>query len=153
MATFNFTLPVQSPEEMGIFSTALGASGNAPLTAADLGKAVKLSAANTYGVCATTNELEGILDSVSAETVNSGYGFGGVQRRGYALAYVGANQGGTAMAVGDLVTADTQAAVGTANTIQGPAVKTGTPASFKWRCIRHVTGTGVAGDTVLIERV
>lgn len=153
MATFYFTLPVQSPEELGIFTTALGAAGNAPLTDVDMGKAVKLNAANTYALCSTTNELEGILDSVNAETVNSGYGVGGVQRRGYALAYVGANQGGTPMAVGDLVVADTQAAVGTANTIQGPAVITGTPATFKWRCIRHVTGTGVGGNTVLIERV
>jgi hypothetical protein len=30
---------------------------------------------------------------------------------------------------------------------------TGTPATHKWRVLRIISGTGVAGDSVLIERV
>lgn len=153
MATFVQQLLVQSPEEMGVESWALGADGSNPLANNDLGKAVKMGTAQNFLVCSGGDDIEGIVDSISAETVNSGYGFGGVQRKGRMIGYVGANQGGTAMAVGDLVVADAQAAVGTANTYQGPAVKTGSPTLFNWRCIRLIEGAGTAGKKVLLERV
>jgi hypothetical protein len=150
MSAFVFTTLTQSPDAAQYESACLGAAANAKLTDNDVGKALKLAAANNYVLCATTNEIEAILVSVEPETYNAGFAFGTIQRRGRAIGKVGANQGGSAMAVGDLVTADTQAAVDTAG---GLIVKTGTPATHKWRVIRIISGTGVAGDSVLIERV
>lgn len=149
MPTFAFTELVNDPLAQ-IESAALGADNTHPLVGADKGKAVKMGTAQNYLLCATTNEIEGFLVAVEPWTVNGGYGFGAVQRNRRALATVGANQGGTAMAVGDLVVADTQAAVGTAG---GAKVKTGTPALHKWRVLRIISGTGVAGDPVLLEKV
>jgi hypothetical protein len=149
MPTFAFTELVHDPLAR-IESAALGASTSTPLTDKDKGKCVKMGTAQNYIVCTGGNEIEGFLNSVEPWTVNGGYGFGSVLRSGRVSAVVGANQGATAMAVGDLVVADTQAAVGTAG---AAAVKTGTPATYKWRCIRIVSGTGVAGDAVLLERI
>lgn len=149
MPTFAFTELVNDPLAR-IESAALGASGSAPLTDADKGKAVKLGSAQNYVLAATTNEIEGFLLSVEPWTVNSGYGFGSVQRSGRVLVKVASDQGATAMAVGDLVVAGTQAAVGTTG---GGKVRTGTPSKYIWRCLRIVSGTGVGGDTVLIERI
>lgn len=150
MSTFQFSLLTNSPDSAQYESACLGASASAKLTDNDIGKCVKLAASNNYVLCATTNEIEGILVATEPSTYNSGFAFGTVQRRGRATATVGANQGGTPMAVGDLVTADTQAAVDTAG---GAVVITGSPTTFLWRVLRIISGTGVAGDSVLIERV
>ena len=62
---------------------------------------------------------------------------------------VGATEASTVVP-GDLVVTDTQAALGTAGL---PQVQSGAPTTFKWRCIRVITGTGATGDKVLIERI
>jgi hypothetical protein len=150
MPTFQFTLLTSNPDSDQFESACLGVDADHKLTDNDIGKCLKLAASNNYVLCATTNEIEGILVSTEPATYNTGFAFGTVQRKGRALAKVGANQGGSAMAVGDLVVADTQAAIDTAG---GAVVITGTPSTFKWRVLRIVSGTGVAGDSVLIERV
>lgn len=149
MSTFVFTELTQSPESMQTESACLGVDANNKLTDNDIGKAVKMAASNNFVLCATTNEIEGLLVATEPVTYNDGFAFGTVQRRGRALATVGTNQVGT-LAVGDLVVADTQAAIDTAGGLQ---VLGGTPSTFLWRVIRVVSGTGAAGDTVLIERV
>lgn len=149
MSSFVFSELTQSPETMQTESACLGVDANNKLTDNDIGKAVKIAANNNFVLCATTNEIEGLLVATEPVTYNDGFAFGTVQRRGRALATVGANQVGT-VAVGDLVVADTQAAIDTAGGLQ---VLGGAPTTFLWRVIRIVSGTGAAGDSVLIERV
>ena len=54
----------------------VAAGGN--LTDADIGKPVKLAAANTYALCADGDGIDGFLVSVDAFT-QDGYAFGTVQ--------------------------------------------------------------------------
>mgnify|MGYP003571959028 CR=1 FL=1 len=149
MGAFVFTELTQSPESMQTESACLGVDASNKLTDNDKGKAVKIAASNNFVLCATTEEIEAILVSTEPVTYNDGFAFGTVQRRGRAMATVGANQAGS-IAVGDLVVADTQAAIDTAG---GLVVRSGSPTTFLWRSIRVVSGTGATGDTVLIERV
>lgn len=133
------------------FSAALGVSNSTPLKDADIGKPVKLAASNNYVQCSSADELEGIVESIEPNKVNSGFGFGVVQKGGRALATVA---GGT-LAVGALVVAGTQAAVNTANTANNgiPVVIAGAPTKFLWRIISTLTGGGVVGSVVVIERI
>lgn len=149
MSSFVFSELTQSPETMQTESACLGVDANNKLTDNDIGKAVKLAANNNFVLCATTNEIEGLLVATEPVTYNDGFAFGTVQRRGRALATVGASQVGN-LTVGGLVVADTQAAIDTAGGLQ---VLGGSPTTFLWRVIRIVSGTGAAGDSVLIERV
>ena len=145
-------------------SAKLGAAANTPFAEADKGKAVKLGTAQNYVLATGGDDIEGFVSSVEPIT-KGGFSFGGVQIDGWKEAVVGANQGGTPMAVKDYVVADTQVALGTAG---APTVKTGvpfsqsgttpfavtpsTPTKFFWRCLRILSGTGVAGDSVLLYR-
>lgn len=138
-------------ERLVVETAALGAAAGTKLTPNDIGKAVKRGSAQNYVLCAGGDDIEGVLNSVSPETVNSGFSLGGVQRNGRKLAKIGANQAGN-IAINALVVADTPSAVGT--TDDGyPMVKAGTPTSFKWRVIRIVSGTGNTGSVVLIEKI
>jgi hypothetical protein len=147
MTTFVFTELVPTEK---VLSAALGPDANTKFADADVGKAVKLGTANNYVAVAANDEINGFVTSIEPFTVNNGFSFGGVVVSGRVLAEVGANQGATPMAVGDYVVADTPVALGTAGKAK---VKTGSPTKFFWRCIRIVSGTGVAGDTVLLERI
>lgn len=136
-------------------SWALGADGTHPFTEADVGKAVKLAASNNMILATNGDEIDGFVNTVEHYTVNSGFGFGGVRREGRQIALVGSNQSGT-LDVGEYVVADTQTTLNTANQTDGtslPYVKTGTPTYNHWRCIRIISGTGVPGDKVLLERI
>ena len=156
--------PLVSPYSDRITS-ALGASGSAPLVANDIGKPVKLAGANNHVLCAAGDEIEGFLAALSdGGTVNNGYSLGTVDRDSTVTAKLDAAQAGT-VAVGALVVSGATQAVGTAIATY-PLVKTGvatnmggtppvlgTPVNFKWRIVNIVSGTGVAGDLVTIERV
>lgn len=148
MTDFVFAPLVNDPPAR-VESAALGASNAAKMTDNDIGKAVKLGTANNYVLCATNDEIAGFVSTVEPFTVNGGFSFGGVQRDRRMEAVVGTNQVG-AIAIGALVVADTQVAL---NTAGKATVRSGSPTIFLWRVIRHVTGTGVAGDTVLLEKV
>lgn len=149
MTVFNYTLLVNDPLA-DIVSTPLGADANNKYVENDIGKGVKLNpAAVGYIPLAKDDEIEGVVVSISPETVNSGFSFGSVQKNRRVEAVVGATEAGTA-AVGELVVADTPVAQGTAGILR---VYPGAPATHKWRIIAIVTGTGAAGDTVLIERI
>jgi len=148
MTVFNFTELVQDPLPQ-IESAALGADADNPFVEADVGKIVKIAASNNYILGTAGDEIEGFVKSIEPYTVNDGWSFGSVQRSGRMTVEVGATEASTVVP-GDLVVCDTQAALGTAGL---PQVQSGSPTTFLWRCIRVVTGTGVSGDTVLIERV
>jgi hypothetical protein len=149
MTTFVFTELVNSPHA-DVVSAALGVNASGKFSDKDIGKPVKMAANNNYVLCAANDEIEGFVSSVEANTVNDGFSFGSVRRDKRMIAQVDAAQTGT-LIVGELCVAGTSAALGTANTY--PKVIQGAPANFKWRVIRNMTGTGVAGDLVLIEKI
>lgn len=161
MTSFVFTELVPNTLE----SAALGADANGKFTSNDLNKAVKLGTANNYVLATAGSDIDGFVKAIEPFTVNDGFSFGGVQREGRVTALVGAGQSGT-MAVGDYVVADTQVTLNTAGAAKVKtgvafaqsgttpfAVTQGTPLHAMWRCIRIVSGTGAAGDTVLLERL
>lgn len=174
MTTFTRKATVLSNE---IISDALGSGSDTWLASADLGKAVKLSSAS-HVLATEGSDIDGFVNSIAPYKVNNGYAFGGILTKGRIEAVVGANQGGTPMAIDDYVVADIQLALGTIGSAQtwtnypgtapsspsGPTaqVKTGvtavagttlgTPSRKFWRCIAIVSGTGAAGSVVLLER-
>lgn len=147
MATFQFTQNVSEQDRK--ISAALGVDGANPLGDNDVGKCVSLAASNNYVLASDGDDIQGFLHGIESHTVNNGYGFGTVQTNGRMEVEVAAAEVGT-VDPGDEVICGIQVAVGTAG---NPMVKLGTGTTFKWRCIRIITGTGAAGDTVLIERV
>lgn len=149
MTAFAYRETVPAPT---MLTTALGTGGANIWTDKEAGKAVKLSpsADSTMVPCAGGDEIVGFVGAIAIGTVNAGYSHGSVQVSGWREAQVGANQGATAMAVGDFVVADTQVAFGTAGM---PKVKTSATAKGGWRVMRIVSGTGVAGDTVLLLKI
>lgn len=163
MTAFVFTELVNSPLQ-DVVSAALGVDASNKLVQNDIGKPVKLAANNNYVVCSAGDEIEGFVVAVEPSTVNDGFSFGSVQRNKRVIAKVDAAQSGT-LAVGEYAVAGTSSALGTKDAY--PLVKEATaqnlsatppvlgPAglTFKWRVIRVISGTGVAGDLVLLERV
>ena len=148
MTDFVFTLLVNDPPAT-ILSAALGTGANVFDSETDVNKGVKLGTSQNYVLAADGDEIEGVVASVEPFNVNDGFSFGTVQVDRRIEAVVVASRVG-ALAIGSLVVNDIPVALGTAGDIQ---VKAGSPATFLWRVIRHVTGTGVTGDTVLLERV
>lgn len=147
-----------------IVSAALGPNSSTTFETDDVGKPVKLGTANNYVLCVDGDEIQGFVTSVEPFTVNSGFSFGGVLLNGRKEVVNGAGQ--AQLAVGDFVVAYTQTALGTAGT---PKVKKGSAASqltsgnytyterspntYMWRVISLLSGTGLAGEAVLIELV
>ena len=157
MATFTMGVPAGLAYDSTV-SAALGVNAAGKLTSADLGKAVKLLADSTYGVCAATNDIEGVLIAVESHTVNDGFGLGTVQTKERVVAIA---KGGV-LAIGAYVVAAAQAAIGTANTVvasgtqkgtYGPYVQAGAGVAFKWRVVAHFGGAGAVDTPILIERV
>lgn len=141
-------------------SAALGAAASSGIGNNDIGKAYKMGALQNFQPCADGDPIEGFLAAVEPFTVNDGFVFGSVQRRGRKVVQNGAAQ--AQLAVGDYVVAFTQTAIGTAGLAQvkkataTAAADDGTLTQaglFAWRVIRIVTGTGLAGEQVLVERV
>lgn len=149
MTDFKFTPLVNSPHA-DVVSAALGATASKLFGSVDIGQAVKLGAAQNYVQVVAGNDVEGVVVAVDGVTVNDGYSFGSVQKDKRIRAQVAADQVST-ITPGGLVVAGTPIALGTAN--GKPQVKDGAPVNYKWRVIRIISGTGVAGDDVLIERV
>jgi hypothetical protein len=149
MTDFKFTPLVNSPHA-DVVSAALGATAANLFGSVDIGQIVKMGSGQNYVQAVTTNEIEGVVVAVDGITVNDGFSFGSVQKDKRVRARVAADQSGAITLLG-LVVAGTPIALGTANGY--PQVKDGTPTVHKWRVIRIISGTGVAGDDVLIERI
>jgi len=148
MTDFAFNPKINDPFAQ-ITEAQLGVAGTL-WTDKEVGKAVKLgTAGSNYVLCSTGNDLEGVVVSLEPFTVNGGASFGSVQQDRRILAVAGV--GGVTL--GAFVVAGVQEVLGTQTLGNKPVVIAGAGVAFKWRCIRIVTGTGIAGDTVLIERV
>ena len=149
MTDFVFTQLVNDPPAT-VLSAALGTGGaNVFASDKDVGKGVVLGTSQNYVLAADGDEIQGVVSSVEPFNVNDGFTFGGVQTDRRIIADVAAAQAG-AIAIGALVVCGIQIVLGTLGTLQ---VKDGAPATHKWRVIRHITGTGIAGDSVLLEKV
>lgn len=148
MTDFTYTQKVDAPLA-DIQNTALGTGGADIYGTVDIGKPLKVSSSGTMAICADGDEIEGFLSSVEVHTVNEGYSFGAAKRDQRVEALVGPSQVGN-IAQTALVVADIQIAIGTESLAK---VKTGTPATFKWRVLEILSGTGASGDKVLLERV
>lgn len=149
MANFKFSELTSSPLA-DIVTACLGASSSAKFAQADVGKPVKLGTVDNYVLCAAGDDIEGFVDTVDIGTYNDGFSWGGVRKNKRIVAKVDAAQVST-IGVRSLVVAGASAALGTADAY--PKVKSGSPTVHLWRVISIVSGTGVAGDLVLIERV
>jgi hypothetical protein len=159
MTTFVFNESVTDAMKDTV-SAALGAAASSGIGNNDLNKAYKAGTAQNYVPATDGDAIEGFLTAIEPFTVNNGFVFGSIQRRGRKVVQNGAAQ--ATLGVGDYVVAFTQAAIGTAGLAQVKKA-TATAAAddgalnqaglFAWRVIRIVTGTGVALDQVLIERV
>lgn len=143
MTAFAFRETVPAPT---MITSAFG-NGSTVWTDKEVGKAVKLSATDdsTMVLAGEDDDIIGFVKAIAIGTVNAGFSHGSVQIEGWMEAVVGANQA-TALVPGDFVVADDQAAVGTA----GPAKVKKAAGRSCWRVMRIVSGTGAAGDTVLI---
>lgn len=152
MSQFAFTNLVNSPMAE-IVSAALGDGTTLFLSTDDVGKAVKLGTANNYLLAVDGDDPEGFIWSVEPNTVNNGVSFGAVKTNKRQEAEVGVFHDGVtnaAITVGAQVVVNDQAAIG----VDGKArVRLGVPATFKWRVIRIISGTGITGDSILLERI
>lgn len=152
MTTFVYQKLTQSPEELDIISAAIGDNTDQAKSDTDLGKAVVMGNAQNYVLAGADAEIEGFIDTVRGDTVNEGFSFGGIQRKGRMYAVVGAGQSGSLNLL-DYVVADAQVALGTKPSTAHPtAVKAGNPTKYLWRVIRIVSGAGATGSVVLLER-
>lgn len=170
MAKFTFAVLTNDPNRLNVISAKLGSrAGTANENKAGLGeysdteinKAVKLGTVSNFLLCAEGDEIDGIIDNIDAGGTEDGYTFGGVARPNGGQrfnALVGPNQA-TALAIGALVVADEQFAVGVENSAPPKGmrlnlrVKAGAPTLHKWRVMRVVSGTGAAGSVVVIEKI
>lgn len=161
MAKFAFAVLTNDPNRLNVISTKLGSrAGNATELKAGLGeysdaeikKAVKLGTQSNYVLCADGDELDAFIDNIDSGGTEDGFTFGGVARGNAGQRHEVQVATGVvaALVIGDLVVAGAQLPVGTKGLAQ---VKKGTPELHKYRVMRILTGTGVAGDKVLIEKV
>jgi len=114
------------------------------ITDADIGKPVKLVAADTYGLCADGDVIEGFLLSIDAAT-QAGLPFGTVQIDGYKRVELDGD-----VAIGAAVEAAAPAAAGTAEANGLGKVSTHTVLATDMFIWRLVSGTGTGGDTTAI---
>lgn len=127
-------------------------------TAAEIGKAVKLIAADTYGLCAAGDKIEAVITSNETALTGAtrgGLTVGGIVDQGYLEVVCAAT-----LAAGDYVVAAAQPAVGTPLTSIGegqvpctPVQKVETPsAPFAMRIVGlGRAGTGAAGTICIAE--
>lgn len=152
---FNFRTLTHSPERLNVVSAKLGTDDLEKYTDSDIGKPMKLGAEpGCFVVVADGDEIEGFLDNIDAGGTTDGHVFGGVAcgTRGFR---VEAEFSGTTGAVGDLVVAAAQSAIGVKAASGLGKVKGGTPTTHKWRIIANKTPRASAAvnaaDIVVLE--
>ncbi|AUM59606.1 hypothetical protein HOS55_gp004 [Pseudomonas phage PMBT3] len=151
MADFKFNVLVVLPERLNVITTKLGAAAGENFTDKDIKKIMTMGTVSNFALAADGDEIEGFLDNVDGGPPAGGFRVGGVSRPDTGIrveAQVAA--GAAAVAVKDLVVAGAQLALGTKGL---PQVKKGTPATFKYRIMRIISGNGGPGSIVLLERV
>lgn len=113
----------------------------------DVGKLVKYNGIQV-DLCVAGDDIVGAVESVEPYTAEQGHSVGTVKKSGRVKVVIGAGEVGT-LAVGGLVVADAQTALGTVGL---GAVKGGAPATWKWAVV-WLLGDGTAGTEAYIERV
>jgi len=152
MTDFAFTPLVNDPHA-DVVSAALGVDSSNKLNDNDVGKPVILAANDNYVLCADGDDIHGFLVSTEANTVNGGFSYGSVQRNKRFEVQVEAGEAGT-LAVGTFAVAGIPvAAINVKQTYPQVILKAAAAGAALWKVISIISGTGVAGDLVLIERV
>ena len=131
-----------------IVSGCLGVDADNGFDKNDIGKLVKPAAAENFILAADGDDIFGQVTSIEPSTYNDGFAFGGVIC-GFGDR-IEVEVGAATVSVGAEVVASTQAAV---NTAGAPKVKAGAGTKYKWECRSILSGTGIVGDTILIERI
>jgi hypothetical protein len=163
MAEFIFGVKAGLADD-AVFSAALGVNVAGKLTSLDSFKVVKLIGDSRYGLAIDGDSIEGFLIAVEPSTVNNGFGFGSIQCKEN---FIVSNAGAGAIAVGALVVAAAQPAVGTALATVASGPLTGNRAApvraaagaeltrpfFNWRVTSLLRGNGGVGTQILIERI
>lgn len=156
MAKFQITETIHSER---VNTVRLGASGAGnTYDDKEVGKAVKLSAASQFVLCAAGDAIEGYVSSVNDGTYD-GFSIGGVISKGYkqvTLDGLQATPGTGAIAIGDYVVVGTVVAKGTA--LSGPLKVTkatdqaaAKAAPFKARLVQaEATAVGTVGIIELL---
>lgn len=138
-----------------VLTTRIGTAA-APLTQADIGKAVKLIGDSQYDLCSATDPIEGYLQSSNLESQGTvdGFAIGGVVRTGMKTAVVV----GATVVAGDYVKAAAQPAKGTKLTYLNQATPVtkdagATPGAGRnlARVMSLLDGNGSAGTFITIE--
>ena len=135
----------------------LNAPANTAPTRAEIGKPVKLVAADTYGLCAAGDPIEAIITSDLSSLTGATRGgklLVGITKQGIFKA-----KAGEVLAIGDYVVSDAVPALGTELTEnaageQLPVVKKGTNTTpFQCRVVGFDGGAGALNSTVVVEFV
>ena len=135
----------------------LNAPANTAPTRAEIGKPVKLVAADTYGLCAAGDPIEALIASDLSSLTGATRGgklLVGIVKKGIFKA-----KAGEVLAIGDYVVSDAVPALGTELTEnaageQLPVVKKGTNTTpFQCRVVGFDGGAGAINSTVVVEFV
>lgn len=135
----------------------LNAPANTAPTRAEIGKPVKLVAADTYGLCAAGDPIEALIASDLSSLTGATRGgklLVGIVKKGIFKA-----KAGEVLAIGDYVVSDAVPALGTelaenAAGEQLPVVKKGTNTTpFQCRVVGFDGGAGALNSTVVVEFV
>lgn len=135
----------------------LNAPANTAPTRAEIGKPVKLVAADTYGLCAAGDPIEALIASDLSSLTGATRGgklLVGIVKKGIFKA-----KAGEVLAIGDYVVSDAVPALGTELTEnaageQLPVVKKGTNTTpFQCRVVGFDGGAGALNSTVVVEFV
>lgn len=135
----------------------LNAPANTAPTRAEIGKPVKLVAADTYGLCAAGDPIEALITSDLSSLTGATRGgklLVGIVKKGIFKA-----KAGEVLAIGDYVVSDAVPALGTelpenAAGEQLPVVKKGTNTTpFQCRVVGFDGGAGALNSTVVVEFV
>lgn len=135
----------------------LNAPANTAPTRAEVGKPVKLVAADTYGLCAAGDPIEALITSDLSSLTGATRGgklLVGITKQGIFKA-----KAGEVLAIGDYVVSDAVPALGTelpenAAGENLPVVKKGTNTTpFQCRVVGFDGGAGALNSTVVVEFV
>lgn len=151
MSDFKFNVLTVLPERLNVITTKLGAAAGENFTDKDIKKIVTMGTVSNFTLAADGDEIEGFIDNIDGGPTANGFRVGGVARPDTGIrveAQVAA--GAAVVAVKDLVVAGAQLPLGTKGL---PQVKKGTPAVFKYRVMRIVSGNGGPGSVLVLERV
>lgn len=151
MADFKFNVLVVLPERLNVITAKLGAAAGENFTDKDIKKIVTMGTVSNFTLAVADGEIEGFIDNIDGGPTANGFVVGGVARPDTGVrveAQVAA--GAAVVAPLDLVVAGAQLPLGTKGL---PQIKKGTPATFKYRVMRIVSGNGGPGSIVVLERV